>query len=146
MIVYQLGCAQGHFFEGWFASAQACEKQTAEGLLACPTCASPDIHKLPSAPHVHTSGSGADEPARQPMVANEAARHEALVALRKYILENTQNVGRKFAEVARRIHYKEEDSRAIRGQVTSEVAAELREEGVSTYTIPAEVIPSEEVH
>ncbi len=141
MIVYQLACPGGHFFEGWFASAEACERQAADGLLECPTCASVGIRKLPSGPHVHTSGEAA-----APKADVQAARSEALVALRKYILANTENVGRKFAEVARRIHYKEEDARGIRGQVTSEEAAELREEGVATYGVPAEVLPSEEVH
>src|SRR5690348_12459169 len=122
MIVYQLACPSGHFFEGWFASAEACEKQAAGGLLECPTCSSVEIRKLPSAPHVHTAG----EP---------AAPQEAFVALRRFILANTENVGRKFAEIARRIHYKEEEARGIRGQVTPEEAAELREEGVTTYTV-----------
>jgi hypothetical protein len=144
MIVYQLACDQGHFFEGWFASADACEKQAAEGLLECPNCASPDVRKLPSAPHVHTSG--ASESLKTMPVANDAARREAVVALRNFILENTDNVGRRFAEVARRIHYKEEAARGIRGQVTPEEAAELSEEGVATFAIASEVISSEEVH
>ena len=144
MIIYQLACGQGHLFEGWFASAEACEKQVADGLLECPTCASSDITRLPSAPHVHTS-SPSEGPKTLP-VTNDAARREALFALRKFILENTDNVGRRFAEVARRIHYQEEEARGIRGQVTPEEAAELREEGVSTYAISPEVIPSEEVH
>jgi hypothetical protein len=144
MIVYQMACEQGHFFEGWFASAEACEQQVADGLLECPTCASPEITRLPSAPHVHTS-SASEAPATLP-VANEAARREVLLALRKFILENTDNVGRRFAEVARRIHYKDEEPRGIRGQVTPEEAAELSEEGVSTFAISPEVIPSEEVH
>jgi len=79
-------------------------------------------------------------------VANDPARRAALLALRKFILENTDNVGRRFAEVARRIHYQEEEARGIRGQVTPEEAADLRDEGVSTYAISSEVIPSEEVH
>jgi hypothetical protein len=144
MIVYQLACREGHFFEGWFASAEACEQQVAHGLLECPTCATPDITRLPSAPHVHTSGPS-EAPKTLP-VANDPARRAALLALRKFILENTDNVGRRFAEVARRIHYQEEEARGIRGQVTPEEAAELRDEGVSTYTISSEVIPSEEVH
>jgi hypothetical protein len=144
MIVYQLACGQGHYFEGWFASPEACEKQVEDGLLECPTCASADIRKLPSAPHVHTSSSS-QAPATMP-VTNEIARRDVLLALRKHILENTDNVGRKFAEVARRIHYQEEEARGIRGQVTPEEAAELSEEGVTTFAISPEVIPSEEVH
>lgn len=143
MIVYQLACGQGHYFEGWFASAQACEERAEAGQLQCPACSSADVHKLPSAPHVHTSGAGIPEAAAAP---DENPRRDALLTLRKFILANTENVGRKFAEVARRIHYEEEESRGIRGQVSAEEAEELREEGVQAYTIPAEIIPSEEVH
>ncbi len=143
MIVYQLTCGRGHFFEGWFASAQACEKQAEAGQLQCPSCSSPDVRKLPSAPHVHTSGGEAApaQPRSEPQI-----KREALLALRKFILSNTENVGREFAEVARRIHYEEEESRGIRGEVTAEEAEELREEGVPAYSVPAEVIPSEEIH
>lgn len=143
MIVYQLACGQGHFFEGWFASAEACGKQAAAGQLQCPTCSSAQVRKLPSAPHVHTSG-GEAVPAQPPAAAQ--VKREAVLALRKFILSNTENVGRQFAEVARRIHYEEEAPRGVRGQVTAEEALELREEGVPAYTVPAEVIPSEEVH
>jgi hypothetical protein len=143
MIVYQLGCAQGHFFEGWFASAEACDKQAEAGRLHCPSCSSAQIRKLPSAPHVHTSGAEAPQAAPAP---DERVRRGALLTLRKFILANTENVGRQFAEVARRIHYEEEEARGIRGQVTPEEAEELRDEGVQAYTIPAEIIPSEEVH
>jgi hypothetical protein len=143
MIVYQLACGRGHFFEGWFASAQACEKQAEAGQLQCPSCSSPDVRRLPSAPHVHTSG-GEAAPA-QPRPEAQFKR-EALLALRKFILSNTENVGREFAEVARRIHYEEEKARGIRGEVTAEEAEELREEGVPAYSVPAELIPSEEIH
>lgn len=143
IIVYQLACGQGHFFEGWFASAEACDKQAEAGQLQCPTCARADVRKLPSAPHVHTSGGDA-APAQPP--AEAQVKREALLALRKFILSNTENVGRKFAEVARRIHYQQEEARGIRGRVTPEEAEELRDEGVPAYAVAAEVIPSEEVH
>ena len=143
MIVYQLTCGKGHFFEGWFASAQACEKQAESGQLQCPACSSVVVRKLPSAPHVHTSG---DETATAQPRPEAQVKREALLALRKFILSNTENVGREFAEVARRIHYEEERSRGIRGQVSIEEAEELREEGVPAYSVPAELIPSEEIH
>jgi hypothetical protein len=143
MIVYQLGCGQDHFFEGWFASAQAFDQQAERGLLQCPTCASAQVRKLPSAPHVHTAGSSATATAPP---KSEALRQETIAALRKFILTNTEDVGRKFAEIARRIHYQEEDARNIRGVVTPDEAEELREEGVETLSISAEVISSDEVH
>jgi hypothetical protein len=143
MIVYQLGCEAGHFFEGWFASAAACERQAHAGQLQCPACSSPEIRKLPSAPHVHTSGG---EAAPAAPADDAVLRGAAVKALRTFILANTENVGRKFAEVARRIHYQEEEARGIRGQVTSEEAAELREEGVAAIPVSPEIIPSEEIH
>src|SRR4029450_5918736 len=100
--------------------------------------------KRRAARHVHTPAG--KEPSGTMPVANEAAREQVMLALRKFILENTDNVGRKFAEVARRIHYKEDEARGIRGQVTPEEAVELAEEGVSTFAISPEIIPSEEVH
>jgi hypothetical protein len=141
VIVYQLGCSEGHFFEGWFASAGACEKQAAAGQLQCPTCGSARVRKLPAAPHVHTSASDTT-----PAPQDDNARREAIAALRKLILTGTEDVGRQFAEIARRIHYKEEEARNIRGQVTSEEADELREEGVPAVAIPAGIIPSGEIH
>jgi hypothetical protein len=98
------------------------------------------VRKVPSAPHVHTS-----EAASAPLDEG-ARRREALQVLRQFILANTENVGRKFAEVARRIHYREEEARGIRGQVTVDEAEELREEGVQAFAVSPEVIPSEEVH
>jgi hypothetical protein len=141
MIVYQLTCEQGHFFEGWFASAEAFDRQASSGQLQCPTCSTPEVRKLPSAPHVHTAGSHAEAPK-----LDDAQRREALDELRRFILTNTEDVGRKFAEIARRIHYQEEDARNIRGVVTPDEAEELREEGVETLAITPGLIPSEEVH
>ena len=142
MIVYQLTCGQGHFFEGWFASAQAYDRQAGSGQLQCPTCSTPEVRKLPSAPHVHTSGSQLAAAPRD----EQALRKETLRELRKFILTNTEDVGRKFAEIARRIHYQEEEARNIRGVVTPDDADELREEGVEPLSISTEILPSEEVH
>jgi hypothetical protein len=142
MIVYQLSCGDGHGFEGWFASPEACDQQALAGQLQCPSCASMDVRKLPSAPHVHTSGAQPPVPAK----ADKTPGREALLTLRKFILANTEDVGRKFAEIARRIHYQEEEARGIRGVVSPAEADELREEGVETFSVSADVIPGEEVH
>ena len=143
MIVYQLACGQGHFFEGWFASSEACDKQAATGQLQCPTCSGANVRKLPAAPYV----KGSADPAPVSAAAENARlRAEALKALRTFILANTDDVGRKFAEVARRIHYEEEEARNIRGQVTLDEALELREEGVPAIAVSPEVIPSGEIH
>jgi hypothetical protein len=142
MIVYQLTCGQGHSFEGWFSSAEAFEKQAESGQLQCPTCSTTEVRKELSAPHVHT---GAPQSPTAEKNAGQV-RREAMVELRDFILTNTEDVGRKFAEIARRIHYREEDARNIRGVVTPGEAQELREEGVEAIAISPGIIPGEEVH
>jgi hypothetical protein len=143
MIVYQLACENDHFFEGWFASSEACERQASAGQLLCPTCSSAAVRKLPSAPYV----KGSTSPVHAPASEDDAKlRREALAALRNYLVANTDNVGRKFAEVARRMHYEEEARRDIRGQVTGEEAHELHEEGIEAFLISGDVLPSEEIH
>jgi hypothetical protein len=141
MIVYQLACAHEHYFEGWFASPEACEQQASAGRLQCPACASLEVRKLPAAPHVRTTGASVNEERLRAMV-----RAEALEAVRKLIVANTEDVGRRFPEVARRIHYREEDERAIRGRATRAEADALREEGIETFVVPPGVLPTEEVH
>ena len=144
MIVYQLACEHGHDFEGWFASADACDRQAAAGQLECPTCASKTIRKLPAAAHVHTSGgvapSATDESRLRAMV-----RAEAIALLRQYVVSSTEDVGRRFPEIARRIHYREEEARAIRGKATRTEAEALGDEGIETFMLPAE-LPPEEMH
>ena len=146
MIVYQLGCSEGHFFEGWFASSEACEQQTAAGHLQCPTCASLEVRKLPSAPYVKGSNAPAAEPSGALSPDDAKLRRRAIAELREFLLANTDDVGKRFAEVARRIHYKEEQARNIRGRVSSDEAVELHEEGIEAYAIPGDILPSEEIH
>lgn len=52
MIVYDLRCAAGHGFEGWFGSSAAFDMQKGKGLLACPQCGTSDVEKAPMAPAV----------------------------------------------------------------------------------------------
>lgn len=147
MIVYQLACDHGHRFEGWFASAETCEQQALAGQIRCPTCDAHAIRKLPSAPYVRTSG-GAPAPTAPLDEARLRAmvRAEAAGLLRKHLLENTEDVGREFPEVARRIHYREEEARNIRGRATREEAEELSGEGIETFTVSPEVLPPEDAH
>src|SRR5262249_34909168 len=106
---------------------------------------SPEVRKLPSAPYVKGSESSAKD---EPLTPQESAllRRQAIAALRKYLIDHTDNVGRDFAEVARRMHYREEDPRNIRGQETGEEAHELHEEGIEAFVFADEAMPSEEIH
>lgn len=147
MIVYRLACADEHCFEGWFASADACEQQALAGQIRCPVCDSHAIRKLPSAPYVHTGG----EPAAPTPPVDEArlramVRAEAASLLREHIVANTEDVGREFPEVARRIHYREEETRAVRGRATAAEARELEDEGIEAWVVPDEILPKDDVH
>ncbi len=134
MIVYPFTCGAAHSFEGWYASAEAYASQRDAGHVECPVCGTHEVRKLPSAPYVHTQA-----PARPAATVDPGAREKAIGAMRAFILANTEDVGRKFAEIARRVHYGEEAWRGLRGHATPAEAAELQEEGVEAFTVSAEL-------
>jgi hypothetical protein len=137
MKVLDLRCAHEHPFEGWFASDEDYVSQRERGLVECPLCGDKAIIRLPSAPRLNVSG------AREPQQAAPAAAKEIGVTLQaawlravQHVLSNTDDVGERFAEEARRIHYGETDERAIRGQATPDEAQALRDEGIEVMALP----------
>ena len=136
MKVLDLRCAHEHPFEGWFASEDDYLSQRERGLVECPLCGDKDITRLPSAPRLNVSG------AREPQPAPDAAKEigvtmqAAWMRAVQHVLKNTDDVGDRFAEEARRIHYGETDERAIRGQATSDEAQSLRDEGIEVMALP----------
>lgn len=153
MKVLDLQCADGHVFEGWFASEEDYQQQLSSQLLSCPMCATTSVSKLPSAPRLNLgapstrpAASESGEPAVQgasPTGTGQgessptpAAMQAALMQLVRRVVANTEDVGEKFAEEARRIHYGEADERNIRGQATAEETHALLEEGISVMPLP----------
>lgn len=143
MIVFKLSCSHGHSFEGWFASADDAERQRDSGRLSCPVCEDAHITRLPSAPYINVGPRG-DKSAAQPV--EPSPREQALRKLKHFVMTNTEEVGRAFPEIARRIHYGEEARRGIRGRVTLEEAQSLEEEGVSAFALPPELTLGDGVH
>jgi hypothetical protein len=154
MRVYDLQCELDHRFEGWFASAEEFDRQVAVDLVACPFCNTRRVVRVPSAPRLnvgavdHSSESDMQQglplkssprDSRGPSVPIDPPSGHHLEIIRR-ILASTENVGRRFAEEARRIHYGECEPRAIRGHTTTQEAAELREEGVEFVAL---MIPRE---
>ena len=140
MIKYPLVCDNGHAFEGWFSSSADFDGQVARGLLTCPTCNSAAISKPLMAPSVATARK--KEETRTLMV-NEAHR-EAVSRIREIvrtIRENSEDVGEKFPEEARKIHYGEAEQRGIIGEAKPEEAIELLEEGIEIAALP--VLPDD---
>ena len=130
MKVLDLQCPHGHRFEGWFASADDFESQRSRKLVECPICGANEVSRLPSAPRLNLSGA---TEAKVPDAAGMQAR--VMRALRE-VLEKTENVGDRFAEEARRIHYNEAPARNIRGVTTPEDARALVEEGIEVMPLP----------
>jgi hypothetical protein len=140
MKVLNLQCRQAHGFEGWFASEDDFQGQLARGLVECPVCGDAEIAKLPSAPRLNL---GAGEPAAPAAAKQEvmnaapsAQLQAAWMQLVRQVMANTEDVGERFAEEARKIHYGESEERGIRGQASREETQELLEEGISVLPLP----------
>jgi hypothetical protein len=140
MKVFNLSCEFDHLFEGWFASHEEFDRQVDTGLLECPVCGSGAIHKLLSAPRLNISGAqepAQELPAKEPVaMPNEAAMRAMLAQMARHIVANTEDVGERFPEEARRIHYEEAAKRSIRGVASREDAAALEDEGIEVMPLP----------
>ncbi|MCA8317789.1 DUF1178 family protein [Burkholderia multivorans] len=130
MKVLDLQCPHGHRFEGWFASADEFESQSSRKLVECPVCGTTEVSRMPSAPRLNLSGATQAQP-----VDPRALQAQVMRALRE-VLAKTENVGERFAEEARRIHYNEAPARSIRGVTTPEDAQALVEEGIDVMPLP----------
>lgn len=163
MKVLNLQCSQGHGFEGWFGNEEDYQSQQTRGLLACPLCGDAQIVKLLSAPRLNLSGArrldsgdqekaaaehaadtqiavSSPEPAElsqslQEQQQRQVQQGEFLQAVR-HMLANTTNVGERFAEEARRMHYGETEMKSIRGKATRAESEALREEGIEFMSMP----------
>ena len=157
MKVLDLACDGRHAFEGWFGSEEDFQQQLARGLVECPLCGSRAVHKLLSAPRLNLGA----EPARRasasaepvdstsstssapaagnaqpaPVQPAEAAMQAAWLKMMRHVVANSEDVGTRFAEHARRMHYGEADPRSIRGQASRDEAEALLEEGIAVMPL-----------
>lgn len=141
MVVYNLVCKKEHRFEGWFPNYQDFQRQAEKKLISCPVCGSTKIEKLPHACAVHLKKEPAP-PAHERRVKTPAAApspeefKEMLLRVHHYVKENFEDVGPRFAEEARQIHYGKSEQRPIHGTATREERAELTEEGIPHAVLP----------
>lgn len=160
IIIYDLECEYAHRFEGWFRSSEDFDEQRERKLLTCPECGTDAIRKVPSkinigqskavASEVHQqAASAASQPEQTPPASSGKSNamevttafvmaRQALAAL----INHSEDVGERFAEEARKIHYEEAPVRAIRGQASLEEFEELRDEGIEIFALPP--VPSED--
>ena len=140
MIVFDLSCSRGHRFEGWFGSTGDYDAQLERDLVRCPMCDDTKVAKLPSA-KVRIGKSAAPEVAT-PAPAPEVPQTQGtptpaeFIAQLRALVKNAEDVGTRFADEARKIHYEESPARSIRGQASLEEAESLRDEGIDFASLP----------
>ncbi|MBB5213610.1 DUF1178 family protein [Parapusillimonas granuli] len=147
--VFDLQCERDHVFEGWFSSAESYDSQRAGGLLSCPVCNSTAISKKLSAPRLNVSHIRAADtaptaapaqpgaaPVAAPALARMAKLQAEILRQMREMIRNTENVGVRFAEEARRMHEGEADERPIRGTATPAEREALANEGIAVMPIP----------
>ena len=134
MKVLNLQCSHSHAFEGWFASEEDFSAQAAATGIACPLCGSTEISRLPSAPRLNVSRHSG--PAEEPTAGMQVTLQSQWLRVVRQVMNSTEDVGDRFAEDARRIHYGEVEERGIRGRASSEDAEALREEGIAVVALP----------
>ena len=148
MIRYTLACEAGHGFESWFPSSDSYDDQAARGLVVCPVCGSARVGKGMMAPGIARGERGARSaepstatpaPAAAPQLAmgEPEQRLRALMQnLRAEATRDADDVGTRFPEEARRIHYGEVETRAIYGQASLDEARALIDEGIAVAPLP----------
>ena len=159
MIRYSLNCDKGHEFESWFANSAAYDKQAKRALIGCPLCGSTKVEKAIMAPRLARKDKSApivapaEETAAPSPAAAEAPTPVAMISpqerefraklkeLRDHLTANADNVGKKFPEVARKMHYGEIEHRSVYGEASPQDAKELHEEGIEFHPLP--VLPEE---
>jgi hypothetical protein len=154
MIRYALICERGHAFESWFADSAAFDKQIKRKLIACPHCGSAKVDKAIMAPRLAGGRKRAqprgeapaapETPEKAPVAMISPQEQEIrakLKELREHLTKNADDVGAKFPEEARKMHYREIEHRSIYGVASPEEAKDLAEEGIEFHPLP--ILPDE---
>jgi hypothetical protein len=153
MIRYALICDNRHEFDSWFGDSAAYDKQAARGLVSCPMCGSTLVEKAIMAPRLAGARKGKARAAPEATAAPETTSPVAMISpqehefraklkeLRDHLTKNADNVGKKFPEEARKMHYGEIEHRSIYGEATPDDAKELRDEGIEFHPLP--ILPDE---
>ena len=131
MIKYNLICKCGNTFESWFSASSEFDSLLKKKVIKCIYCESSDVKKTVMAPRLSRKSN-------QILKKNKLQRNikKQLVDFKKYIEKNCEDVGERFPQEARNIHYDKKTSKGIYGKATSEETSELIEEGIDVCTLP----------
>ncbi|MDB5655556.1 MAG: hypothetical protein JWQ94_3169 [Tardiphaga sp.] len=153
MIRYSLRCDRGHGFESWFQNSSAYDSQVKRKLVSCPNCGSAKIEKAIMAPQIGARKARAASPesevaaapspatevstaATPLMLAQEAELRAKIKELRDHVTKNADNVGEKFPDEARKMHYGDIEHRPIYGEASPDEARSLIDEGIEVSPLP----------
>jgi hypothetical protein len=136
MKVLNLQCSHHHTFEGWFASEDEFQSQLSRGLVECPLCGDNGITKMLSAPRLNLGAPQPEGPRQDVVSMPDSSVQAAWMKMVRHVMAHTDDVGERFAEEARRIHYGETEERGIRGQASREETEALIEEGIGVLPLP----------
>jgi hypothetical protein len=138
MIRYNLRCDSGHAFESWFQSSSAYDSQVKRKLVTCAVCGSAKIEKAIMAPRLSRGKRGTTAPADSltPAMAEERELRSELKQLHDHLVKNADDVGARFPNEARKMHYGDIEHRPIYGEASPEEAKSLIEEGVDVGSLP----------
>jgi hypothetical protein len=148
MIKYDLRCEQGHAFESWFQSSSAYDSQRKRKLIACPTCGSSKVDKAIMAPRLSgtrkrgrieapSEVTPAETQAPSLVMTQELELRAKLKELRDHVVKNADNVGERFPNEARKMHYGDIEHRPIYGEASADEAKSLIDEGIEVTPLPA---------
>ena len=142
MIKYALACHEAHEFDSWFPSSDAFDEQRRRGFVTCPVCNSPKVEKQIMAPRVaradEVAPAGAPGETRPMAILSDREREirAMLRAFREHVTAHAEDVGERFPEEARKMHYGEIEHRSIYGEANPVEARALLEEGIEVHPLP----------
>jgi len=137
MIAYDLQCANGHAFEGWFEDRKAYLDQHKKGLVACPVCNDTSVSIIPSTFAIKSS----QIPSPAPAPHTDAQMEQVGKQIVDFVEKNFDDVGCDFTKEALKIHYGVSEARNIRGVSTKEEEKVLKKEGIQFIKIPMPASP-----
>ena len=131
MIKYNLICECEKTFESWFASSTEFDYLLKKKFIKCVYCDSSSIKKTVMAPRLTRKSN-------QISKKNKLQKNikKQLIDFKKYIEKSCEDVGERFPQEARNIHYDKKTSKGIYGKATPEETSELIEEGIDIYSLP----------
>ena len=127
MIKYTMICAHEHTFEMWFNNSAGCDEQLVQNAVECPICGDTGVSKAIMAPAIPRKGNA---PKSDYMKAKEEEK-----AAMDWVDKNCEDVGEKFPEEVRAIHYGDKEERNIQGTAPPEEVEKLKDEGINVINL-----------